>query len=684
MKIFKKTIVYFILVLIFSTSLPIVVVAASPNTTLTFSFNRRGWNVRTQDAFLPDRNVTTLGMDAPQSMVFGNNDLLYIADTGNHRILVFDTRINELANEIIFDEFVSPRGVFVTRDDWLYVADAGAGAVFILDALTGEHIRTHGAPTAMAFADTPFAPNRIAVDIRGNMFIIGEGVFDGIIQLSNGGEFLGFFASNRATRTFVQMLQDFFFTDRQREGLADRLPSTFSNLTIDGRGVVYTASIQTAGHFTGESLQRHDMAGRNTFESIPFSNHIDVAVDSNGFIYTATVDGWITVFSNAGEIIFYFGAGHLTNTDIAGWFRNITSIAVSSDGHLWVLDNESNFLQSFTPMSYAQSVFEAITLFNAGRYQESEEVWGDVLQRNQMSVLSHVGLGRAHLYQQDFEQAMESFYLGGNRFYYSAAFWEVRNQWLMNNLTSILLGIAALFFGLFILKLVDRRRVVKTAASSVIYKIMTAPVLQPALFAFTVARHPIDSYYYMKRKEKGSLGGAVFHFLLFFTSYMVFQTSRGFLVQHVDVIDMDFAIIIGGFIGSFVLFIISNYLVTSINDGEGGIVDIFKLVSYGLFPLTITLFGVTLISHVITLNEVFLYSFMLYAGGAYSLIVIWLGLQETHDYEFGQNFKSLLITVGFMLIAIIVLFNLMIMFNEIVEFIESIGREAYINVTGMY
>ncbi|MCL2498843.1 MAG: YIP1 family protein [Defluviitaleaceae bacterium] len=675
-----------ILAALFAFGSPITLFATGPNTTMTFAFNRRGWLVRTQDAYLPYRNITTLGMNQPTGMVFGNHDLLYIADTGNRRVIVFDARTEEIHNIIEFEGFQSPRGVFVTAEDWLYVADARANAVFILCALTGEHIRSHYTPTAMAFADTPFSPNRIAVDLRGNMFIVGEGVYDGVIQLSNGGEFLGFFAANRTTRTFIQMLQDIFFTERQRNARHDRLPGTFSNVTVDNRGVVYSVSILPMGNFTGDGLKRHDMAGRDTFDDMIIwgLQHIDLCVDARGFIYTVTPDGWIYVFTNRGEMIFYFGAGHLLDTDIAGLFRSVTALAVSSAGDIWVLDDQSNFLQSFRPTEYTRSVFEAITLFNAGLYEESAVVWEEVLRHNQMSVLAHTGMGRAQLHQENFAQAMESFYLGGHRDYYSTAFWEVRNQWLMDNLTYVLFIVAGLFLTLSAVRHLDRRRVIAGAWGGIKTKVMDAPFLKPAFFAFSVARHPIDSYYYIKLKEKGSTGGAVFHFILLFTAYMAYQTSRGFLVQFAEVVDMDFIVVIGGFFGLFILFIISNYLVTSIYDGEGGIVDIFKLVSYGMFPMTITLFGVTALSHVITQNELFLLHFAMFFGIAYTVSVLWLGFQEIHNYGFKQTLLSLIVTACFMVIAVVVLFNLSILLNEVREFIESIVREVYAHVTGMY
>ena len=679
----KTKILVSLLLVVMVLMTPVAVLAES--TTVTFGWNRRGWIVRTQDSFLPSQTITHLGLSNPQNMVFGPDDMLYIADTGNRRIVVFDIHTNEIVREIRFAGFQSPRGVFVTADNILYVADALAESVFIFD-IYGELLQTHGQPLAMALSDTRFAPNRIAVDFLGSMFIIGEGVFDGIIQLSSEGEFLGFFASNQTTRSFVQMIQDTVFTERQLAGLAPRLPHTFSNITIDSRGVVYSSAMGSPGMLQGEAIKRHDMAGRNTIDNfIPVSDVADITVDMYGNIFAASVSGWIWIFTNDGSLVFYFGVpGFAVHEDIAGWFRSLVSIAVSSQGHIWAMDEQSAFLQSYTPTEYTQTIFTALNLFNAGLYMESAQVWETVLRHNQMSQLAHSGMGRALLYQQDFHGAMNSFYLAGNRDYYSVAFWEVRNIWLLSNLAIVLIGVFALFLIMTVIKFADRKRIIAGYVESTRVRVMNLPVLKPILFGFNIARHPVDSYYDMKLKLKGTLGGAAFHFFLFFAAYMVYITSRGFIVQYADIVDMDFVVIIGGFFGLFIMFIICNYLVTSINDGEGNIIDIFKLVSYGLFPLTITLFGVTILSHAVTLNEVFLLNFALLFGGIYAGAVLWVGFQETHNYGFKATFYSLIITVIFMIIMLVVLFNLTVLFDGIVSFIESITSEVYINVRGLY
>jgi len=668
------------------------------STTLTFAVNRQGRMVRTQDAFLPDLNITTLHLVNPENMVFDRYDRLFIADTGNRRVVVFCTNTHIIVDEIRYSGFTTPRGVFVTPNMMLYVADTNAESIFMFDLAgdTSEPVKTITQPMAMEVGEIPLRPIRIAVDNRGSMYIVGEAVAEGIIHLSNQGEFLGFFTSNMTTLTFTQLIQNVFMSERQLSQLPDRIPLVFSNITVDTRGVVYTTSMGTFEALQGMALRRHNMAGRNTITNpTVFTTRaggravtglIDVTVDRFGNIFVADTSGYIEVYTNYGELIFRFGSGTSGPTayNIAGWFADLHSVAVSSVGEVWALDRGRGIVQSFAPTNYTMAIFESLYLFNQGLYEEAGLMWNEVLRRNQMSVMAHTGLGRAYFYQQNYDMAMHHFFLAGNREYYSVAFWETRNDWLLNNL-GIVIGVTlAVFLASFVIKHLDRKQVVHGNLNKLGLWLIGLTVFRPIVFALQVARHPIDSFYYMKLGQKGSMGGAIFHAVLCFIAYMFFQTSRGFLVQFTDITEMDFTVIIGGFIGVYALFIFSNYLVTSIKDGEGGLSDIFKMVSYSLFPTTLTLFAVTVLSHLVTENELFLLTFLMIAGFSYSVIIAWLGLQEIHNYSFRANLKSMGITTCFMIIAIVVMFNMLILSSEILEFVLGLGREVYVNVSGLY
>ena len=55
--------------------------SANQATSYTYAADENGYWVRTQDAYLPDKTVTELGLSAPEDLFIDENNMLYIADT---------------------------------------------------------------------------------------------------------------------------------------------------------------------------------------------------------------------------------------------------------------------------------------------------------------------------------------------------------------------------------------------------------------------------------------------------------------------------------------------------------------------------------------------------------------------------------------------------------------------------
>jgi tetratricopeptide (TPR) repeat protein len=653
--------------------------AGAQSTTYTWALNSKGEFVRTQDAYLPDRTVTNLMLKEPEDLYIASDGYMYISDSGNGRVVVYDTAANAVVREIRHEQMQRPRGIFVTRTLDLYVADSAAAAIFRFNK-DGELIQTFARPESAAFGDTQYAPKRVAVDNRGSLYVISEGVYSGVIQLSVTGEFLGFFTTNRVTLTFVQVLQNIFFTEAQKQSLQDRTPGVIENVHTDKDGIVYTVTMGREGR---ENIKKHNMRGGNMFTNgvISFSNLSDITTDQNGIIYvTDSLFGYVSVYSPYGDFIFEFGG--YSAEDIAGLYSYLTSVAVEADGTLWTLDSIKAYLQSYKPTEYTASIYTALTLFDQGRYDDAEGVWETVLRYNQSSILAHDGIGKAGLYTQDYESAREHFELAGNRTFYSQAFWELRNNWLQENLIWFLLVLAVLLLALTVLRLADKKKLVKAVVGGAARTAGRVPVIRDVVFACSVMRHPLDGYYDLKRGNRGSYGGALFLYLLLFIAITVNQAGKAFILQTTAAEDLNLAALVGGFFGVILLFVVCNYLVSSINDGEGSIGDVFKLVAYASMPLTLSLTLITVLSYVLTFNEVFLVSFLQTGGVLWFCVTLYLGLQEMHNYNVWNTVKSILFTACFIAIAVVALLILTILFQQSAQFAEAVGREVYYNATG--
>lgn len=653
-------------------------VSASSATSRTRTLNSKFEIVWTQDAYLPRRTITNLGLKSPQDSVFDANDHLFIADKDNARIIQYDTTSDKVVQIIKHPLMRTPTGITLASEGDIYVADPAA-ALVLRFSKDGQLIESFGRPTTASFGDTTYKPMKIAVDNRRNMYILSEGVYNGIIQLSNSGEFLGYFTSNRVRLSFTQMLQDIFYTDEQKALLLGRVPTTFTNVFIDNKGIVYTTTMGTNMH----GLKKHNTAGQDMFTNQYTwgpSDLIDLVTDNRGIIYAASKSGLIFVYTTDGQYIFSFGSSY-ADFDIAGLFSSISSIAVDSSGKLWVLDSDKSFVQSFAPTEYSQQIYTALDFFNQGEYEKATGIWQEVLRLNQMSVLAHNGIGMNYMYTQQYDKAMFHFEIAGNRYYYSQAFWEVRNDWLQSNLGTVLFGLILISFILAVTRKYRRKHDILKPVRKLIHRIRSIKIVEDVLFVFTFLRHPIDAFYDLKKGRKGSMAGALTIFVIFFTIFIWYMLGKGFIYQWIAIEDVDMQSVIIGFFSIIFLSVLCNYLVSSINDGEGSFTQLIKMVAYSLGPIMIIYVMVIGLSYILTFNEMFLLDTLQQAAILWTGVNLYLGVQETHNYTVRESIKSIVLTMVFILVIAVVLLIVVIMTEQVTLFFEAIIKEVIRNVT---
>lgn len=113
----------------------------------TFTFDGYGYMIQTQTAYLPYETITKFddeALSSPSDVHVTDEGKIYVADTGNARIVVGDLEGN-LLQTMGEGTLVSPRGVFVTENGHVYVADRDAEAVFEFGA-DGEMLNRYGKP----------------------------------------------------------------------------------------------------------------------------------------------------------------------------------------------------------------------------------------------------------------------------------------------------------------------------------------------------------------------------------------------------------------------------------------------------------------------------------------------------------------------------------------------------------
>ncbi len=679
-----------LLLALMMTAMSVISVAASQATSFTYTLDDEQKYVRTQDAYLPDRTITNLGLVNPNDILFDDNNNMYIADTGNKRIVIYNIDSEKVVKILddatvkkqnpAFPGFSSPKGLFRSHDGDLYVADAEAMAVYRFSANL-VFKKKYAKPTAVIFADTNYKPTKVAVDTGNNLYVVSEGVYAGIIQMAETGEFLGYFASNKTKLTPQQRFLKLIYNKEQQKNseLLNTTPPPFENIYVDKDGTAYSVS---TGDGT-DMLKKHSTKGTNMYtgDVISTQSMTDVTTDSDGIIYTSDKEGYITAYTTAGELIFQLGA-KVDNVSISGLFQNLTTIAIDNKNNIWTADGETSYLQSFRPTEYANTIFKALKEYENGEYTEALGDWNYVLRLNQMSVLAHNGVAKAYYNNEEYKKAMKDYEIAGNREGYSLAFWEVRNKIIQKYIGPFLVAVVCLILLKLVVGLIDKKKRIKRFRRKMVQRILRLPIIGEIGYAFRCARHPIERYYEIRVGRHGSVISATIIYIIFFAVYMWYQTGKGFIYQYTDVEDMDIGAIVVGFFAILILFIICNFLVTSITDGDGTLKQVYMIPAYGLMPLMFAMIATIVCSYGLTYNESFILTVIMVIGTVWTIATIFNGLSTIHDYDFSGTVLSLIITFIFMLISAIVVLIIIILSDQLFSFITTVGKEIIRNVTG--
>ena len=646
-----------------------------PYNTFTYSSANNRF-VFTQDAYLPLSISYELGgleLNNPQDLTIDSDDNIYIADYGNGRVIRYSLQDDTfmIIGEGILNQ---PMGVHVGRDGNLYIADFGnkEGYQFIFDALTETYTlgTVYSKPVGTPFfqPEDPFEPTKIITDKGNNVYMLLAGNINGLAEFENNGNFFGFFGGNQIPNTWDNVLRYVLFDEEQRRNWFQLIPKPVYNVAIDEDGLVLTTTRGDMGYLKlniANLVFNRSVWGHEDVE--------DLFVGPYRTIFTVSSQGYITEYGPDGSVLFIFSGPDTFNQK--GLFKQPSGIAVDSRSNIYVIDQQTNALQIFVPTEFANLVHYAIDLYQDGKYQESLEPWQEVLKMNSLFDLANKGLADAYFAEMDYERAMEFYLVARDEQGFSNAFWEVRNNFLLGS-GSIIVG---LMLGLIVFYFINRfthvLNVVKEPIAKVKKKLGQYKLYQELIFPFYIFKHPGDGYYGIKREAKSSNLSATIYLLAFFVAYIYFIFETSFLFNPVIPSEVNmFQQIITIFL-PFFLFVIANYLVCSIRDGEGRFRDVYHASAYTLLPMIITLPLAAFISKGLTYNEAFIYSTIMFIGlfvtGIYFIIMI----KEVHFYDMKPTIANLLITIftGIMILA--VGFIIYLLLSEVFTLFSDIVRE---------
>ena len=642
----------------------------------SYTVDGYGSVIATQTAYLPYRTITKIGTESllgPTDFTLLKDGTMYVLDSGNARVVIGDEN-GELVGTFGEGILVSPKGMYVTPDRVTYVADREARSIFVFDK-DGELIHTYTRPQEPMYGETQdFIPLKIVVNQAGTMYVICESNTNGVVEISpvEDGTFLGYFGTNSTNSSIITIIWRAVLTDAQRAKMRSNIPSTPDNMAIDDKGIIYTV---TRGEGKG-SLKRLNIAGVNmldpdSYDQVPAA----VAVGNHDNCFVVSQQGFIYEYNNEGQLLFVFG-GKDDGQQRIGLASKAEAIQVGTDDKLYVLDSDKAQIQVFTPTEFTGYLHDALYLYSKGRYEESKEPLSKVLEMNNLFDYANMAMGKVLYKEEDYQGALHYARLSKDLEGYSDAYWEVRNLWLKKHLSAIALILIAFFICMRIVRFLDKKKQILNGPRAVLRKIGQKKLIRELNYLFTFMRHPIDGCYGIKRENRVSLLSANILLGIGIVFYVINKYFCGFLFKTVREGRYDVVQDVGLVLIALVLVVGCNYLMCTINDGEGKLKAIYCSFIYSFGPYLVMMPFLFLLSHGVTYNEEFFVSFGRFCMGVWIAVLLVVSIREINNYTMRETFKIIFLTIFTILIVCLIAFILYVLWAQVFDFIQSFVREA--------
>ncbi|MGN6714203.1 gluconolactonase [Anaerocolumna jejuensis] len=418
----------------------------------------------TPAAYVPDGSYSGSelgvgGFSKPQDLYIDDQGRIYIADTGNNRIVVLtagykqERIIESFDNNGTADGFASPTGLYVTSDNRLYVADMDHNRVVVLNE-DGTLNKIIANPQSEILPDGfVFLPMKVTVDYADRIYVIAKNMFQGIMCFDETGVFTGFTGTINVTITPYEKFWRKFSTKEQRSRQAQFIPTEFTGVDMAPDGFVFATNVDSNGL---QSIRRLNPKGQDvikknrkgklsgdfgwslTGDYSGASRITDVVYRGEG-IYSVidSTRGRIFTYDSEGNLLYIFGG----KGSQKGTFKNPAAIEASGDKIL-ALDSERAEVMIFRATEYGSLINKAIALRYDGDESSAVKLWEKVLKLDSNFELAYVGIGKSYLAAGENKKAMGFLKLGMNREYYSIAYKRYRDDILKEHLNIILTGIA--------------------------------------------------------------------------------------------------------------------------------------------------------------------------------------------------------------------------------------------------
>lgn len=197
-----------------------------------------------------------------------------------------------------------------------------------------------------------------------------------------------------------------------------------------------------------------------------------------------------------------------------------------------------------------------------------------------------------------------------------------------------------------------------------------------------VVFHPVEGFEDLRWKKKGSLKYAFIIVGLLFVAMVVSARLRGFQYTKGNQEIFDVVPLIVQSVVYFATWVIGNWSICTLLDGEGTMKRVCINSAYALVPYIVGTYIGVFLSNFMTLDESVWINTVEYIGLGWSVVLMIQGMKAVHQYSFSKTLLSIVLTLVAMLIILFLAVLLISLFQQVYAFFYQIYTEITYRIRG--
>ena len=615
--------------------------------------------------------------------------LTYILDGAKSEIIILDSdynlirTISEIKRNDETLNFTGAKSVYV-KNGIIYICDTENKRVLLIDE-NGNYIDELQKPDSPLIPeDFAYSPIKVSTDNYGYTYILCDGSYYGAILLSDKQEFVGFFGANTVKNgilgSIASAFERMFVNSAKKGATATALPYAFSDLYIDSKNFVYTATGYTNATQTGQIKKLNPGGGSNIIESDDFSfvdskintsinlgknfnqNIVSLEIDEYGYIYALdSGHGKVLIYNQDCYLISAFGGG-MHSGNQKGTFQLANALTVNGT-KLLVSDSSKKTVTVFEQTDFGKQLFKAGYLTENGDYKDALPIWKEIIAKDRNCSFAYSGIALALLENEDYKGAMSYAKQGYDRETYALAFKEVRNDWLENNFGIIIAVSILLITAVIVLMISKAKGKIKSIQNEQVSILLSTPF------------HPGKAFYKIQEKKLGSYAICGVIVIVYYIVSVLNYIMGGFAFTNYDPESFNSLIFFIRSTGIILLWVIVNWAVSAIFGGRGKIKEIAVVTCYSLLPMILGEVISIILTNILVPDEAAFISIIYTGLKLYSLILIMVGTVVIHDYDLKHFIGTTLLTVIGIAIVIFIMIMVILLVQQLWSFIATVFSE---------